>query len=394
MSSGTWHSPVPEQTRHMIAVGAAQPGVGKSVVASNLAVALASRGQKVVLVDLDPRTPRLAALMGATGLRGTLDVWLAHKRDGLDATPAATRVRNLRLLPYAGAAELGAGGHRAIVEALADLDGDVVIVDLGSDNRGDLFDCFASHALRLIVTPGDRAGLEASYAFLKTAALRAERRHGAGARAVLERFQGGMVGNLIAGADGAESLHAFSRLVREHLGIPLPLAACLAHSDRIPQSIAARAPLVARRGVDGNVSAFHHLADWALAGAVGPVRECALDGEDISLAPEPLPAELGRYVRRHPRFPVDWVATLEVSGGFTAVRVRDISASGVGVEATLVLNVGDDAVLHLDQMPGKPALPVQVKGVVPSLRRMGLSFLAVSDAVARLVETAQTAGRV
>jgi hypothetical protein len=189
-------------------------------------------------------------------------------------------------------------------------------------------------------------------------------------------------------------LHAFSRLVREHLGIPLPLVAYLAESDRIRQSIAARTPLVARRGVDNNVSAFHHVAEWALAGATAPVRECALDGEDIVLPPEPLPVDLGRYVRRHPRFPVDWAATLEVSGGFTAVRVRDISESGVGVEAALVLSVGDSAVLHLDQLPGKPAFPVQVKGVLQSLRRMGLSFVAPTDAVARLVANAQAASRV
>jgi MinD-like ATPase involved in chromosome partitioning or flagellar assembly len=394
MSSGTWHAPVPERTRHLIAVGSAQPGVGKSVVASNLAVALASRGQKVVLVDLDPRTPRLHALLGTNAMRGSLQAWLEHKRDTRDATPVATRVRNLRLLPYAGSSEIRAGAHRAIVDAMTDLDGDVVVVDLGTDNRGDLFEYFASSALRLLVTPDHREGLEASYAFLKTAALRAERRHGTSARAVLERFQGGMVGNWVADAAAAESLHAFSRLVREHLGIPMPLVACLAGSDRIPQSIAGRTPLVARRGVDGNVAAFHQLAEWALAGSALPSRECRLDGDDVSLSPAPLPADLGRYVRRHPRFPVDWAATLELAKVVTAVRVKDISASGAGVEAAQALQIGDRALLHLDQMPGRPALGVEVKGIVPSLRRIGLSFLNPNDEVARLLAIAQNAARV
>jgi hypothetical protein len=182
--------------------------------------------------------------------------------------------------------------------------------------------------------------------------------------------------------------------VREHLGIPMPLVTSLAGSDRIPQSIAGRLPLCARRGVDGNVTAFHQLAEWALAGSALPPRECRLDGEDITLSPAPLPADLSRYVRRHPRFPVDWAATLELPREVTAVRVRDISASGAGVEASQVLEVGDRALLHLDQMPGRPALPVQVKGVVPSLRRIGLSFINPGDEVAHLLAIAQNAARV
>ena len=129
----------------------------------------------------------------------------------------------------------------------------------------------------------------------------------------------------------------------------------------------ARQPLVSRRGVDGNVRAFHHMAEWILAEAAGPVRHCELGGHgapnDI-IAPHPLPADVGSYARRHPRFPVDWAASLEVPNGVTAVRVRDLSATGAAVETTLPLREGDTGILHFDQLAGKPALAV----IVPCTR--------------------------
>ena len=264
-------------------------------------------------------------------------------------------------------------------------------MDIGAANRDDLYDFFATRALRLLVTSRDRPALEATYAFLKTAALRAEHRHGEGFRAVLAHFSGGLVGNWMAAPEEAETFHAFSRLVRAHLAIPLPVLGCLRGSDRIPQSIAARQPLVARRGLDDNVRAFHHMAELVMAGMATPTTPCDLGGEGSSLPPAPLPTELSSYERKHPRFPVDWAATLELPQGATAVRVRDVSASGTAVETPLALRVGDRGILHLDQLDGQPALPVVVKNVMRSLRRVGLGFLESGEVTSRLVAAAAKA---
>ena len=71
-------------------------------------------------------------------------------------------------------------------------------------------------------------------------------------------------------------------------------------------------------------------------------RDCALDGEPIDVAGgAPLPADIGRYARKNTRYPVDWAATLELDSGVTAVRVRDVSASGAAVETATKLRVGD-----------------------------------------------------
>ena len=95
-------------------------------------------------------------------------------------------------------------------------------------------------------------------------------------------------------------------------------------------------------------------------------RACPLDGDPIEVATAPLPADIGRYARKHTRYPVDWAATLELTSGVAAVRVRDVSASGAGVETAMKLRVGDSGVLHLDQLSGHPAATVVVKNIVPA----------------------------
>ena len=172
-----------------------------------------------------------------------------------------------------------AQARRAVIDGLGQLDADVVIVDVADAHRDDLWNFFGAGAERLLVSTGDRPALEATYAFLHEAAVRAERRHGAGAREVLARFAGGLVGNVAAAAADAESFHAFARLVRGELGIPLTSLGCLRQSARIVQSIAAKKPLCARRGIDDEVRAFHQIAELVVAERHDPAADCPLDGD-------------------------------------------------------------------------------------------------------------------
>ncbi|HMC95569.1 MAG TPA: PilZ domain-containing protein, partial [Polyangia bacterium] len=113
--------------------------------------------------------------------------------------------------------------------------------------------------------------------------------------------------------------------------------------------------------------------------------DCALDGPAEDVATVPLPVELASYVRKHPRFAVDWTAMLELPEGVTDVRVLDVSEAGAAIETTLRLRVGEACVLHLHQLEGQPAVPVVVKNVVPRLGRVGLAFSSGGGAVLGIV---------
>jgi MinD-like ATPase involved in chromosome partitioning or flagellar assembly len=394
LSSGRWHAPMDSRLLPtVIAVGAAAPGLGKSVVVSNLAASIAGLGRRVVVVDLDYRAPRQHTLFGVASPEGGLQAWLERKRARQDELAQPTKLRNLRILPApaVAAAPPSRDERLALVRELNDLDSDVILIDVGAENRDDLFDFFAINAVRLLVTSRAPAALQATYAFLKSAVLRAERKHGANARDNLARFAGGLVGNSIDAPEQEETFHAFSRLVREHLGIPLPVVGCLKTSERIAQSIVARQPLIARRGIDGNVRQFDHMADAIMKDERIGEHACALDGEPIDVPVGPLPAAVERYARKHVRFPVDWAASLELATEMTAVRVRDVSESGAGVETALRLRVGDTGVLHLDQISGQPRVPVIVKSIVPASNRVGLAFTEKSRATARLAAAARAA---
>jgi MinD-like ATPase involved in chromosome partitioning or flagellar assembly len=396
MGSSRWRPPLErKRAPKVIAVGSAGTGVGKSVVASNLAVALAGLGPHVVLVDLDLATARQQSLFGIKRPLPGVQAWLDGKIETLEASLTATGIRNLHLVT--GAARdagraLPVDKRRELVRQLAQVDGDVVVVDIGAANRDDLFDFFAVGALRVLVAGPDAGDLETTYAFLRAASLRAEARYGDGAREALARFRGRIVGNNAGTPEEIESFHAFSRLVREHLGIPVPVLGCVRGSERVAASVAAQRPLLARRGLDENVRAFHAMAEALMA--EGVASQSSSDACDLTVEEPPaverapLPVDLRTYARLHPRYSVDWAAQLVLADRETAVRVRDVSYTGAALEVFARLTAGDRGRLVFDQLQGQPSLDVVVRNVVPGARRIGVSFEPAGEVSARLVTAA------
>ncbi len=79
-------------------VTSAEAGEGKSMVAANLAVALARKGLHVALVEGDLRRPRLHEIMGVDNSRGLTTLLRGEETDP-EAVLAATEVPALRVLP-------------------------------------------------------------------------------------------------------------------------------------------------------------------------------------------------------------------------------------------------------------------------------------------------------
>ena len=77
-----------------------------------------------------------------------------------------TSVRNLRLLPCTVSPRVRRPLEQrrgALMRELTDLDSEVIVVDVGADNRDDVFDFFATSASRLLVTSREPRALEATF---------------------------------------------------------------------------------------------------------------------------------------------------------------------------------------------------------------------------------------
>src|SRR5690606_22635470 len=140
----------PRGVRHVMAVGGGRGGVGKSVLAVNLAVCLAQLGRRVALVDADPAGAVLHTMLGLE-----LPLPKRDEADDDDAEPIATPVPGLLLLPQAytvGSTSPVRPGRKARwARGLRYLDVDYVLLDLGAGTLPATLDLFLMADLGICV---------------------------------------------------------------------------------------------------------------------------------------------------------------------------------------------------------------------------------------------------
>ena len=163
-----------------IAVGGGRGGVGKSLVAVNLAVYFAQLGKSVVLVDADPAGSNLHAHFGLQAARVEPDV----DTDGVDAIRRAlvpTSVPGLSLLPGAHDAvspgvALRAGRKVRWLGGLRALPAEYLVVDVGPGHGDFAVDLMLAADIPIAVTVPEPPAIEATYRFLRAAFRRRMRR--------------------------------------------------------------------------------------------------------------------------------------------------------------------------------------------------------------------------
>ncbi len=157
----------------LLSVTGAKGGVGKSVLAANLAVYLASIGRRVILADADAGGANLHTLLGVRHSR------VARPEDG-GAALIETPVPGLSLY-HAGLDEAAAGEPRRarryqLESKLRALDADYVVVDLGAGIGSSLLDFHLGADLSVFVTLPEPTAIENTYRFLRHAFVRHLRR--------------------------------------------------------------------------------------------------------------------------------------------------------------------------------------------------------------------------
>lgn len=430
LDPGRWHPPMPGRPHARLIAIRGRAGTGKSTVAANLAIAMAKLRSRVVLIDLDVDNPVQHTLFGVSspvsGLRALLEDEIETLEQGL--TPTA--VRNLYVVSaegmLPGSAPADSRQQHRLMEQIWELDADVIIADVGSTSATDVVDLFALGALRVVVSAPDPLSIRRTYNLFKEHVIReiddvaggspegalllaglahpfpapmrellentsAKPNIRAAIEDVLGAFAGRIIGNCVRNSDESDLMHAASRLIADYLGISIPLLGSIEISHGLRALSACSRPLLLGPGIDRNVRLFHDMAEQILIDdtgsevarcLIGPARnptqiQCASPRSHHSEDHDgsPLPASLGIYMRRYPRFAVDWHGTFTSASGTAApVRVFEMSRTGASISTVPGIDAGSRGTLTFEQIEDRPSIPVVVMDAKRPFGRVGLAF--------------------
>ncbi len=160
----------------VIPIASGKGGVGKTLVAANLAIALGKSGKRVVLADLDLGGSNLHLVLGTTGLNAGIGNYINTPDIDFESIVYETDYKNVRFIPgdseIPGMANLKASQKKTLIKKLFSLDCDYLIVDLGAGTNYNTIDFFLASGQGIIVTtPALTATLNA-YVFIKHSIFR------------------------------------------------------------------------------------------------------------------------------------------------------------------------------------------------------------------------------
>jgi flagellar biosynthesis protein FlhG len=162
----------------VIPVASGKGGVGKSLVAANLGVALAQAGQRVVVADLDLGASNLHLVLGHLAPQMGIGSFLNNINLNLSDVIVETDVRGLRFIPgdteIPGTANLKTAQLKALVKQLLALeeDTDILILDLGAGSHQSILDFFLLSGQGIVVSAPTVTAVLNAYVFLKNAVFR------------------------------------------------------------------------------------------------------------------------------------------------------------------------------------------------------------------------------
>ena len=409
--------------KKIVSIGAGKGGVGKSVVAANLGVAMAHEGARVVIVDADLGGANQHTLFGITRPGPTLPALLDRTIPSLEDARIETSVANLTLVPgsgaVVGAANLPSAQKVKLLRHIRNLDADVVLVDIGAGMSFNVLDLFDVADLRLVVLAPELTAIQNGYGFLKGAVFRDLRRVAAlrGKAAVVDDspeagqatgtvgqllarvaeedagivaafhealtgFGARIVGNQVNEPGERNILYATSRVARDFLSVNVPVLGYLRANRKVQESVASGRPFLLDASSEESGAVVRQVARSLLDEDVDRLRSGRAFADvapptpavDAPEDPPPLPAQLARYARSSERIEVDCRAVLLVAGALVHCRVRDVSGGGALLDLDRPPAVGARGTLMLSDVSGRPSLPCVVRHTSPQDRRAGIEF--------------------
>ncbi len=300
------------RAKRIIAVGGGKGGVGKSLVASNLAVAFAKAGQRTVLIDADLGAANQHTLFGFDRVHLSLQALFEKEVDDLEELMLDVGVPNLSLVAgcgaIPGAANIAHAQKQKLMRRIESIDADVVLIDVGAGIAYNVVDLYTLADLRVVVLLPQLTSFQNAYAFLKAAVYRVIREaakkidrqdlvdtmvpssetdrvvdvlaqlerldpHVATmARRRVEAFGAYIIGNQIISPKDRGTVVAVSRMFHDFLSVDAPILGNLRYNRLIADSINARRPVLLSHPHDDCSKALIRVAESLLATDIEGLR--------------------------------------------------------------------------------------------------------------------------
>jgi flagellar biosynthesis protein FlhG len=162
--------------RKVIPVASGKGGVGKTVLAANLALALAESGKHTVLVDLDLGGSNLHTCLGLKNINPGVGNFLSGAELDFCDIIVETPYRRLRFIPgdvlVTGLAAINNPQKKRIAKQLLKIDADFIILDLGSGTSTAVLDFFLVSNSGIVVTTPQPTAVTNAFGFLKNLVFR------------------------------------------------------------------------------------------------------------------------------------------------------------------------------------------------------------------------------
>ncbi|ADH87061.1 AAA family ATPase [Desulfurivibrio alkaliphilus] len=164
------------QQKEIWSIGGGKGGIGKSLIACNIAIILSRLNKKVLLVDADLGGANVHTTLGLETPEVTLSDFIKRRTENLNEVITDTGISNLQIISgardFLDAANPVHGQKDRLLRHLGKIEADYIILDLGAGTSFNVLDffLFSDHGL-LVVLP-EPTSIENVYRFIKSAFYR------------------------------------------------------------------------------------------------------------------------------------------------------------------------------------------------------------------------------